>query len=133
MFMYYVIRHSFIVLFSTVFVKDDSAIEAFLYKSEMFLQVPLHELVVLLLIYKEHIFLRNKESWLSLPFSFPGEVLSETVETNDHPKRRSAYKEFSTLSERHKRRRTQSLMAISTDELTFATKKSLRSGGNAAG
>jgi hypothetical protein len=37
MFRYYVIRHSFIVLFSTVFLKDDSALAAFLYKSEMFL------------------------------------------------------------------------------------------------
>jgi hypothetical protein len=36
-FKYYVIRHSFIVLFSTIFVKDDSALAAFLYKSEMFL------------------------------------------------------------------------------------------------
>jgi hypothetical protein len=37
MFRYYVIKHSFIVLFSTVFVKDDPALAAFLYKSEMFL------------------------------------------------------------------------------------------------
>lgn len=82
---------------------------------------------------KEDRFLKQEETWLNLPISFPDGVTSETVDFGHHSKRDSGSKEFSSFSERHKRRRTQSLMALSTDELTFATKRSLRSVGNKAG
>jgi hypothetical protein len=115
-----------------VFVKDDSALAAFLYKSEMFLHnfiIPVSTITrVGCFTFDMETFKVNRDLCNFCSISGCSKDYSALADKLEVFSNRSLSEET-----RRKRRGTQSWMAISTDELTFATKRSLRNSGNATG